>query len=462
MSKPLKIFITYSHKNTKAKDQLLTRLGRLKREGVIDIWHDNEILPGDKWRDTIFSNLADSDLLLYLTSAHSLDSENCNEELAKALNAEIRVIPIILEHWDWQSYQLSDFQALPDRGKPIDEWQPESKGWQNVVKGIRKVVKKMQIQVDPSSNISQKELHSELAFQHGNILMMLGQLDMAIEAYSNAINLNPRGADAYNNRDVAYLNKVGIYHATVDFNRIIQYRIIQFPSNSTGMYNNRGASESAIADFTKAIQLKLDFAEAYFARGLAYGQKEEFDLAIKDFDKAIRLKSDFAGAYFARSLAYDRKEEFDLAIKDFDKAIELNPDDPYSYNNRGFAYANNGEFDKAIEDTNTAIKLKPDLAEAYDSQGFAYAGKGEFDKAIEDYNTAIEFKSDNAVFYSNRGEAWLHLGKWEKARKDLTTAKNMGMDIIAAFHKIYASVEDFEQKTGIQLPPDIAEMLTRQ
>lgn len=81
MNKPLKVFITYSHKNTTEKDELITRLALLKCEGVISIWHDNEILPGDKWRDAIFSNLADSDLLLYLTSAYSLESENCNTKI---------------------------------------------------------------------------------------------------------------------------------------------------------------------------------------------------------------------------------------------------------------------------------------------------------------------------------------------------------------------------------------------
>ena len=121
MNKPLKVFITYSHKNTKAKDQLLTRLGRLKLEGVIDIWHDNEILPGDKWRDAIFNNLADSDLLLYLTSAYSLESENCNKELAAALTAEKKVIPIILEHCDWKSHKLENPHDLSPEGLHLSE-----------------------------------------------------------------------------------------------------------------------------------------------------------------------------------------------------------------------------------------------------------------------------------------------------------------------------------------------------
>ena len=43
----------------------------------------------------------------------------------------------------------------------------------------------------------------------------------------------------------------------------------------------------------------------------------------------------------------------------------------------------------------------------------------------------------------------------------MATAKNMGIDIIASFHNDYESVEDFEQKNGVQLPEDIKAMLTQ-
>ena len=207
MSKPLKVFITYAHKNTEAKDKLITYLAVLKQNGLIDVWHDNEILPGDKWRDAIFNNLADSDILLYLTCPYSLASENCNKELTAQLNPNIRVIPIILEYCDWQNHQLSEFQALPDKGKPINEWQPESKGWQSVVDGIRKTVTDMQSQADPDSGISKEELQSEAVFQQGNVLMMLRQIDVAIEIYTYAIDLNSRNTGAYNNRGIAYAKK---------------------------------------------------------------------------------------------------------------------------------------------------------------------------------------------------------------------------------------------------------------
>ena len=199
MSKPLKVFVTYSHKDTLAKDKLITLLAGLESENLIDIWHDNKITVGDRWRDTIFNNLADSDILFYLVSGSSLDSEICQTELIRSLSGNIRVIPIILERCDWPNHQLSDFQVLPDKAKPISEWQPESKGWENVLDGIRRVVDAMQVQTDLSSGILQDNIQAEQMFQRGHTLMMLGRIDEAIEAYSDTLKLNPHHVGAYAN-----------------------------------------------------------------------------------------------------------------------------------------------------------------------------------------------------------------------------------------------------------------------
>ncbi len=288
MNKPLKVFITYSHKNTESKNELITRLDAIKREGKIGIWHDNEILPGDKWRDAIFNNLADSNILLYLVSADSLASKNCNKELAAALYAELRVIPIILERCDWNNHQLSDFQALPKFAKPISEWKSESAGWQNVVEGIRKVVDKVQLQTASSSDISQDKLRAELAFQRGNFLVMVGQLDMATQAYSDSIELNSRYANAYNNRGRTYADK--------------------------------GDLDNAIRDFDKAIELDSNNAVAYNNRGGAYFIKDELDNALEDFTNAIAIKPDYVMAYDNRAKVWLLRQELEKAVVDLASA----------------------------------------------------------------------------------------------------------------------------------------------
>ena len=494
MSKLLKVFITYSHQDTDAKDKLIDCLAVMKQQDLIKTWHDNEILPSDKWREAISNNLADSDILLYLVSASSLASENCNKELSDALGHKIRVIPIILESCDWQDHRLSNIQALPDKGKPINEWKPESKAWQNVVGGIRKVVNKEQDQV--SSNV-QKETLFEWVFQQGNFLMTIGQIGRALEAYSHVIELNMCYADAYNNRGVAYDKKDKIDFAIEDYTKAIELK----PDEAV-TYSNRGAAyidkdeiDRAIEDCNKAIELDPDYAEVYYNRGLAYGIKGDFDRTIEDCNKAIELKPSLSLAYNNRGIAYRSKGDLDRAIEDYTKAIELDPDYAETCYNRGNAYYSKGDLDRAIEDYTKAIELDPDYAGAYNNRGNAYDSKGDLDRAISDYTKTIKLDPDSAVAYNNRGTmydskgdldsaisdytkainlnselagayynrsmCWLHLQNWQEARSDLIIAESKGMDIIATFRGYYKTIKAFERRNGVQLPKDIAAMLTQ-
>ena len=518
MNKPLKVFITYSHKNTKAKDQLITRLRPLKREGIIDIWHDNEILPGDKWRDAIFNNLADSDLLLYLVSANSLESKNCNKELAAALTAEKKVIPIILEHCNWKNHKLEnpqdlsaeglylnesesqilgEIQVLPARGKPLNEWNPRSKGWESVLEGIREVIDKMQSKKAPSSETSEKELRAESMFQHGNFLMMLGQLDMAIEIYSQAIDHSPRVASFYNNRGVAYdeINKNN--YAIKDYNTAIQLK----PDYADAYYNRgltydlKGEIDLAIKDYNTAIQLKPDYPNSYYNRGVAYGNKGETDLAIKDYNTAIQLKpdyvsaynnrgvlhrnkgeincaikdyniaiqlkSDYTDAYYNRGIAYDKKGDVDQAIKNFTRAIELNSNYTGAYLNLGTVYDKKGEVDSAIENYKKAIELDPNYFEAYLNLGVAYDSKGEVDSAIENYNTAIQLKTDDPRIYNNRGVAYLHKGAVKQSIENYDKAIELDPNYALVYHnrgeaysekgEFNLAIKDYNTAIGLNL-----------
>lgn len=233
------------------------------------------------------------------------------------------------------------------------------------------------------------------------------------------------------------------------------------------------STESIYNDLYGFIRNQDIHGDAYthFYKGFACGSRgdqettfeaklAEYENAIKHFTEAIRLKPDLANAYFNRGVTYAFRDEFDDAIKDFDTVIQLKPDHVGAYYNRGNTYGDKGELDNAIKDFNKAIELDTYYLNAYYNRGFAYLMKGEFDNAIRNFNTVIQLKPDSAEAYNNRGEAWLHLQEWEKAKSDLITAKDMDGDIIASFQNDYANVEDFEQKTGIQLPEDIAALLT--
>ena len=108
------------------------------------------------------------------------------------------------------------------------------------------------------------------------------------------------------------------------------------------------------------------------------------------------------------------------------------------------------------------IKLNPNDAQAYNNRGAAYYNQGKLDFAIRDYNKTIKLDPDFAEAYYNRGEVQLYSQEWKKAKDDLRIAKDMGINIIDAFHNDHKSIEDFEERSGFKLPENIAAILAKQ
>ena len=166
-----------------------------------------------------------------------------------------------------------------------------------------------------------------------------------------------------------------------------------------------------------------------------------------------------AFAKLGEGLMYYINSDYKNAIDAYTKAIDFNPRLATAYVQRGNAYDGDGDYDGAIADYSTAIRLHPGLSFAYHGRGLTYALKGDYISSIADFTEVVIINPDFGPAYCDRGEAWLHLSEWDNARADLTVAKDMDFDIVASFRNDYASVADFEQRNGITLPDDIAEML---
>ena len=64
-------------------------------------------------------------------------------------------------------------------------------------------------------------------------------------------------------------------------------------------------------------------AEMYYNRGLAHSKKGEVELAIKNYSKAIALKPDYADAYYRRSKAWLHLGEKEKAKSDMKTASNI-------------------------------------------------------------------------------------------------------------------------------------------
>jgi tetratricopeptide (TPR) repeat protein len=169
-------------------------------------------------------------------------------------------------------------------------------------------------------------------------------------------------------------------------------------------------------------------AKNFYLDGITYQWKRDYDKAIEYFTKAINLKPDYASFYYRRGEAYYKKGDYDKAIEDFTKAINLEHDNEYFYRWRGYAYREKREYDKAIEDLTKAINLKPNYFYLYYQRGKTYLKKGSYEKAIEDFSKVIEIAINPEYCrysYRYRGIAYELMGLHDKAQEDFKKAMEL-------------------------------------
>jgi tetratricopeptide (TPR) repeat protein len=148
---------------------------------------------------------------------------------------------------------------------------------------------------------------------------------------------------------------------------------------------------------------------AYSFRGYGYEMKGQTERAIADYTRAIEIKSDYADAVLNRATLFRKKGEFNRAIAEYNRIIAASRINSnvlsdhgrlVAYNNRGIAYHLQADYDGAIADFTQALAIDTIKTEhraaALSLRGAAHVQKGEFDQAIQDYTRALELDPSSA------------------------------------------------------------------
>jgi predicted O-linked N-acetylglucosamine transferase (SPINDLY family) len=167
----------------------------------------------------------------------------------------------------------------------------------------------------------------QASFKRGFLLQQMGRPQDAVASYNEVIKLNPDHFDARANMAVSLfaLGRPGEALANCD-------RAIALKPDQAALHSFRGdllramerPGEAAIS-YERAIALNPDEADVHCDRGAVLLLLEQVE-CIPCFDRAIELKPDFARAYFYRANAHHNLHRFDSATRDYQAVATLAPD----------------------------------------------------------------------------------------------------------------------------------------
>jgi tetratricopeptide (TPR) repeat protein len=403
-------FISYAREN-----ELFTRqlYNDLTAAGVRP-WLDRyDIPPGAIWDDEIQRGLNQVSHVLVVVSAASVASQNVHDEWNYAISLNKTIIPLIHEQLDPPQipYRLHGYNWVVFSGK-------------DYVEALKQLLTVLPVTA-PANPLAAPEpaapvtipagkidlVAAAAAWKHGNAEFHDGNLQAAMNAYTDAIRLAPQQPEAYIHRGM------------------VLYYLERY--------------QDALKDFIRAQKLNPDIPLLYNNRGVTYLALKNVALALADFAEATQLNPVYANAYYNRAQTYMVLRRFRLALNDYNRAIEINNRVPLFYSSRGLVYAEQGLYEQAIADYNQAITLDKNHISAYGNRANAYANMGRTDDALADYDRVIDLDPEHYLAYAGRSEIKFCAGDYTQAALDASTV----IGLQPRFHGGYAlrALADFRR-----------------
>jgi len=209
------------------------------------------------------------------------------------------------------------------------------------------------------------------------------------------------------------------------------------------IYLNLSKNKEALKAYDKAIEIKPDFAEAWYNKGVALAKLGRYNEALKAYDKAIKIKPDYSKAWYNKGNTLVNLDRYDEALKSFDKAIEIKPDDAKAWFGKGAILDILGRYDEALKSFDKAIEIKPNYADAWYGKGVALAKLDRYDEALKSSDKAIEIKPDFAEAWVGKGVALSNLDRYDEAIKAYDKAIEINPNYADAWFNKGLLLDDF-------------------
>jgi TolB-like protein/cytochrome c-type biogenesis protein CcmH/NrfG len=235
-------------------------------------------------------------------------------------------------------------------------------------------------------------------------------LEVAIQMYGRAVNLDPQFAAAY----AGLARVLGLYH--------------EWHARGDLSYNaeSRAACE-------KAMALQPELPEALVARARVLYVEHRYEEAIAYARRAVANRPDVEGGYWALGQAYFASGHFQEAVEIADVAVESAGDDYNTF----IPYINScrqtGNLEQALqlvrrqaEVMKQHLELVPEDGRARILLSSGYSALGETENAIAELQNAIALRPNDSAILYNAACTYAMLNEKQEALRLLRRSKETG------------------------------------
>lgn len=278
-------------------------------------------------------------------------------------------------------------------GKPAEALQLLNRIWAAMLREKRKLPAPQQAAVLAQIGLAHQEL---------------GQLDMALDSYRQALRLIPSedlsrrvaqltplmGSPAPVQQLILYGRKLVTGGQFAEAAKAYMAALKLQPDSADALHDlamvmqSLGVHDEVLPLMQKAIVLAPDRPEFFNDLGILYQQRNEIDKAISYHKRAIKIAPRFAFAYINLGVAYKRLGHNEESLAAYQGAISIDPQSPEAHNNLGNLLRVMGDLQQARVHLNRALALRPGYSDAQLNLDSVLHAMAELSKAPARENSA--------------------------------------------------------------------------
>jgi tetratricopeptide (TPR) repeat protein len=208
--------------------------------------------------------------------------------------------------------------------------------------------------------VNNSQIHNDLGFT----LVRQGEIQEAINHYTEALRIDPYFAIAHYNLGIALTMQGNIEEAIAHYTRALQINPNYAAAhNKLGIFlANQGKHQEAITHFAEALRVKPDSVELYINLGNSLAAMGKIGESIAYYTKALRINDYDFGAHYNLGNALFRQGKIKEAITHYGRSLQIKPDFAEAHFNLGLASFMIGDRKSAIQEYQILKTINPDLA----------------------------------------------------------------------------------------------------